>query len=290
MHYESPQIKDGGAQLYHMLRKTILYQSDEITSATSLRLDGEILATQNSVGIFHLDSDGSRLKIYVPKNEVQREICYNTHLILGLLSNWEIDDTEAASIIGKALRTQRSSALSGILEEDGIPEIPDLQRLVEEESQQESAPDDFEEVFQDYDHLDTRDRSGSVALTSATSSFTASSSFTPAPTISRATTPDTQSASFSAGRRSFYPEVISRGPAEVVVQPDTYVTQYRLLLDKVINAGEDGNLPTNFGSASSRSASSTTVTIDPDTVFGVRSQDMLAHDMRIGAAGELYVR
>ncbi len=187
--------------------------------------------------------------------------------------------------------TAGAGALGIILSDSGIPEFSDMQRRVNEELDKESASDDFG-IFGPAEGSSSARQFSSFhrPTTLSTSSFAASSWSAPAPTSSRATTPEGRRISFSPDRRFLNPEVRSSQAADTDRQLDDYVAQYTQLLDNVISAGEEGDLPTNFGFAASQFASSAAVAIDPDTVFGTRSQDMMAHDMRIGAAGELYVR
>lgn len=75
-------------------------------------------------------------------------------------------------------------------------------------------------------------------------------------------------------------------------------TEYRLLLDRIIKAAETTSFPSKrtFNSDDMANAlpcqdgpESPFVRL-PNSVFGVRSENQMRHDMKIGAAGELFVR
>ena len=87
---------------------------------------------------------------------------------------------------------------------------------------------------------------------------------------------------------------LSAGPtgfaAENIVNRSD-ASEYKALLDRVIRAAGENQLPPHdiFASHTPDPTNSAAATANPDMLFGVRSQDTMAHDMKIGAVGELYV-
>ena len=288
VHFESPRTKDRGLELYRELTRTVVYQSDEVTRTVSLKLDGRVLATQTTSGNLHLESDNSSLKLYVPKDRKSRMICYVAQIPARLAVYFCFADQAAVKVIGDVFKVD-TDCLDGLLLELGIPETPDLQQLTDKELGAGENETYMENVNQASGPTYLRACSSSLAPTTpSVSSFMASTSAT-AVTQSRATTPEIQTTPMSDGRQSFNfvrPVDLAQEPAN---QLNAYITQYRILLDRVIRAGEIGTIPSNYTFLASRTTNSTTVTSDLEAVFGIRSQDMIAHDMRIGAAGELYV-
>ena len=256
----------------------------------SLILDGQILATEHSTGILHVESDESSLKLYVPKDEKERMISYFAWIPERLAAHFSTNGADAVKVISDILKID-FDYLDDYLIELGIPELSGFRQIAEHDLVEANLYSDGETP----DQVETNARRLSRSLTPtapAVSSYTASasSSFIAAPRSSRVTTPEARNISLATERRLFSPERSLRETVEIVAQLDDYIAHYIQLLDNVINSGEEGDLPTNFGFTSSRRTNPATIAMDPDKVFGIRSQDVMAHDMRIGAAGELYVR
>ena len=272
------------------MRHAIVYQSDEVTRAVDLKLDGRVLATQTTSGNLHLESDNSSLRLYVPKDRKARVICYIAQIPERLVMHWAMADMAAVKVIGDVFKAP-TDALDGLLLELGIPEVPDLQTFVDEESGGEGDETDTEDVSQISGSTYTRANSSSFARTTpSVSSFVAKTSTT-AVTQSRASTPEVLSISTSLGRQIIGSAAPVNTIEEAVSQTNDYITKYKALLDRVISAGEESNFPTNFAFLqASNAVESDAPDPNSDTIFGVRSQDAIAHDMKIGAAGELYVR
>ena len=79
------------------------------------------------------------------------------------------------------------------------------------------------------------------------------------------------------------------GEAGLIPVQAAFNDEYRNLLHGVIAAAASASLP-SFAPTASAAAHTTDHIILSDAVFGSRSADQMSHDMKIGAAGELYVR
>ena len=289
-HFESPGADNGGLELYHRLTHAVVYESDEVTSKVSLEIDGRVLATQTTSGNLHLESDHSGLRLYVPKDRSAREFCYFVQIPNRLGTHWSIASDAALKVIGEILN-MTTGILDRVLLEAGIPEIPGL-RLVDEDSSREGDQTDLESINQAFGPTHTRADSSSLAPTTPSiSSFVATSSATSAFTPSRATTPEFQHRSVSLGRQAVSLVAPIDTTEKVVSQTEQYVSKYKRLLEHVVRAGRKSDIPVNYVFLQVLTAAEATGSdLDTDTIFGVRSQDAMAHDMRIGAAGELFVR
>lgn len=264
-YFESLQAKDGGHELLRKLMHAIVYQTDNIVMTVGLELNGRVIEAQSTTGTLHIEDDDSSLKLYVPKDEKDREICFFTQLPERLVSHWAISDRAAVKIIGDAL-TASTYALDGILREYGITELPGLRPAEDAE---------IGEGGKDYIGPTSRTITAGVTNTSAKLS-------TPSTLSSAATAP--------AGLAFTQSRAIAPEEAEDVVNRSG-ASEYEALLDRVIRAVEQVDLPVHetFTSHTTDPTNSAGAAADPDILFGVRTQDAMAHDMKIGAAGELYV-
>ena len=242
----------------------------KLQKTVSMELDGHVLATENSTAMLHVESDESNLRLYVPKDKKERGVSYITQIPTRLAAHLSITNADGIKVISDILKVD-TDILDEVLLDLGVPQVPDLSVFVDGDS--------HEHLHNDHEFVDD------FVVESVSSSATTTAA-TPAPTVIRNTTPGAHNASFSARELSFNPDSRLVESEEIMIPIENYIPRYKSLLDHVISAGEEGNLP----SASSMPTLSTPLVIDPDSVFGIRSRDIEAHDMRIGAAGELYVR
>lgn len=256
-----------------------VYQTDEITKMVSLELYGRVIAKQSTIGTLHIEEDDSGLKLYVPKGRKDQVICFFTQLPERLVSHWAISDRAAVKVIGDAL-TASTYALDGILLEHGISEIPGL-RPAEDAEPGEERNDYIGATSRSSETITARATNSSAKHKSPLAlSWEATAPTGSADSQSRATTPE--EFNFSA-----QPKTIEAG--DIVNR--SHASEYKALLDRIVHAAEDNVLPPYeiFANHTSDSTDPTAATADSDILFGVRSQDAIAHDMKIGAAGELYV-
>ena len=259
-----------------------------------LTLDGVVLASQADSGSLHLESDDACLRLYVPKDRKQRAISYMANIPERLLSSWCIADTTALKVIADVVKAE-IYLLNDLLVELGVPEVQDLQDLADGEYGEDESEDDSGIDDREPSSTSTCRRAHSRSLAPKPPSFRVFEDSTSVTVVAqnRATTPELQSANLTLSRASSSLASTLVTPLDLTSESAGHLkdcsTPYRMLLDKVICAGKRGNIPKERTSLNSRKSVSSTNDLDLDTVFGVRTQDRMAHDMRIGAAGELYV-
>ena len=288
-HFESPQAECGDHELPRRLNNVTVFQSNEVTSTVSIELDGRVLAKQTTSGTIHLEDDGdSGLKIYVPNNGTAREICYNKKLPERLVTHWCITDGAAVMVIGNVLNMS-IGALSVILSEHGIPEMPDVQQFLDASFDQGEEGNYTTMETQAPWHTYGRSLSSSTRnLDSSYSSYAATDAASSMFTQSRAITPESRNTSVSARRQRSGSRTPVLAAQQALIEVNEYnISEYRNLLDWVINASRRARFPSKFDFQASNN--SVSVSTNFDTVFGIRSQGTMAHDKRIGAAGELFV-
>jgi hypothetical protein len=257
----------------------------------------------------HIFEDQDLLEIYVPKDRKEQELCFLQFLPTKLFNEVIMDqkssnstlssDSEAVRIIA-ALLASSDDVVCDFLDDAGIIPVPYLDEFDHEAfeattGQQEDYLRPDRETASN--SSPRRHRGQSPAATSSTGSRFLSTSppssyktnyriSTPTfrrPSIfsftSRPSTPQTQNSDFA-------PLSINSGRAE-----------YRRLLNNVIDAAKSkrGGFPSRGAFNLDELSSALPLEPDPEPVsyslpFGVRSENQLAHDMKVGAAGELYVR
>lgn len=257
-HFESPQAERSDNELLRKLRRAKVYQSNEVVRTVNLELNGQVIARQTTSGKLHLENGESCLKVYVPTDSTAREICCHKQLPEQLVTHWSI--AEKAVPVIQSVLIMSIAALDEMLSDHGIPELPDLQQLLDIE------PDDEEEYLE-------------------TAAGNQAPEFTHARTYSMSTGPTDSTRYFARSTSASY-FTQSRATTPMGEMND-HVTEYRKLLGKVIDASGRSSFPSQWSFQAA--TSSTPAGIDVDTIFGVRSQDALAHDIKIGAAGELFV-
>ena len=215
------------------------------------------------------------LRLFVPASQKERQACYRSQLPGEFARILGVSDGRAMLPISQLLNMQQMSCTeSDILQEQDIPQISWI-----------SPPATFSQV---------RSPSPVAELLSAPATESA-------PLSARSETSGTSNPSSDqvklAVATSASQEQVYR-PAIPVTQVPTvdYTENYRRLLDSIIRkVRSHGKITDGAGDrwdlTGVRDALPETVDIYrlKDETFGVRSQDQLAHDMRIGAAGELYV-
>ncbi|TVY16404.1 hypothetical protein LARI1_G008274 [Lachnellula arida] len=305
-HFDSPRAKNDNQDLYQLLLKSKVYETDGVTGSLEHTLLGVTIKFCETK--LHIEECPEGLQIYVPKNSRDQEICYLRLLPTKLFNETmmvEVDtnstaalDSGAVSIIS-AIFASSDNVVDLLLEEAGIVPV--------------SYPDQYEKEFQqslDYIGADHEQNAENdiETLTSEMQSGTASAGLdTPS---AQSTTPS--NAATSTYRASYqlnvpsqpiqpsnYPTAISqpnlsnRAPRQFT--PESSDVEYRRLLNNIITAARNKR-----GAFPSRGAFNLDQLLNAlpveaaeevntyDLPFGVRNENQLAHDMKIGAAGELY--
>ena len=245
----------------------------------------------------HIEEDDRQLRIYVPRKKRERKICYCTELPEKLAAQLCLHNVAAVRILGDIL-TKSSSVLDELLEYHEIARVPGIEPAEQTASEDSLSEEDTE---QQVSHLapppahlpSTPARRGSSASAFTPASASSSTSraapsyaesiFTPRSSQAYTGYTNTPSSSFSPfpdRRREDISQGVSTGGHE-----------YRALLDRVIRAASRAPFPKPGvpSPETSLDSDNETPVILSDTVFGRRSDGKVSHDVKIGAAGELYV-
>jgi hypothetical protein len=318
-HFNSPRAKNDSQSVYQKLLHANVFETEGIIGSLEHSLLGEKVVVDVSTTKLHIEENQVRLNIYVPKDRRDQEICYlrvlptklfNEVMMERPASNSTLAADPSAVAILISVFAASDQVIDSVLEEAGI--VPVLYADEYEEQNEDSRPDQAPsspEIEAQAD-ADSETESGDSVTTSgagtpeATVSSNRSASLSPL-SISTARAsfrPDSQArpvrgSVIQATSPSRTPEYAARGVGRTPLTPGSSDSEYRRLLSNVIKAArkKKGGFPSqgHFNLDDLRNALPVDVSTDPDTYdlpFGVRNENQLAYDMKIGAAGELYVR
>ena len=304
--------------LYQLLLHANVYETDSIVGSLEHTLLGETVTVEVSKTNLHIEESPESLNIYVPKDVKGQEICYlrllptklfNETMMASIESNSTLAvDPSAVSII-TAVFASSDEVIDLILEEAGIVPVPYPDQYEEELPQsppvnvlhspgidhQRNLENENESVGSGTQLGISTPQASTPSVQSASSAFTAASTYRAVPP------PSSQTHSITPLGSSFTPprpnvEPLVQDNIRLPFAPNSGSTEYRRLLDNVICAARNrrGGFPSqgSFNLDELLHALPIDAATDVrayDLPFGVRTENQLAHDMKVGAAGELYV-
>ncbi|KAF1816496.1 hypothetical protein P152DRAFT_428616 [Eremomyces bilateralis CBS 781.70] len=273
-HFGGRSTQQEPAAAYERLQTMEILTSDGISQSVSLPPHGPSSTVQTDHAYFHLDHQENVLKLYVPKDKEDREICLSTELPIALLKHLGVEDHEQGRALGTVITASSLSVVEKILEHQGIISVEGITRPQEELSPE---PEARETVSTPISRLLSR---------SETPSTLASGIQSPSETLWRR----------GAGLHSTPDPVPSDWDDDVFSTPGTSVygvppgrperlTLYRDLLDGVIRqAANLSDLPVAGQILQSPSVPHMVATWD-----AIASSYFMETDFKIGVAGELFV-
>lgn len=289
----------------------------------------EIKTALSSTSKLHIEQNRAKeLRIFVPSDEKLRFVCYWKLLPEKLMSevfmplfSYSKTDTNPARVLAAVLNAPANrQMLEDLLTEFGIRGLPDwckddmanlsanLTELKMASSSNDSdGSDDGSDDSSDDENgsqtsVNSLPASLSLSLSGAKSAASissysesissSSSAFRSASTVSRLITQ-------SSHAITQHPHRVSQSPIPAETAPETFLesqNEYIRLLGNLMDAARQKTIPIH-GSSELSSANVIEDHSDSDfsqpimtTAFGTRALNQLRHDMKIGAAGELFVR
>jgi hypothetical protein len=270
LHHNPEIAEDDGSNPRQQLQQALVYESDGFKKTLVLQLN-EFTATVNSdKGLVHIEDSSDVLRIYVPRNTKDRQQCYALHLPNALLRFLGLKNNDA-SLIFQLVFVYLENSLELLLDYNGI-----VHASVEDASEFQTLPSDDDD---DDDVLGADEIEDTTAGSNTPPSSSAS-----APGIPR--TFVTHHRTSSPSPRPFIP----RSPQFSLdrdAEPVPPTPQYVQVLNNVIRLARQATLPhASQVPTNAPNGDGNMVTGHP---FGIRSDGQIAHDIKIGAAGELYV-
>ena len=241
----------------------------------------------------HIEESDNCLRLYVPRDNTERELCFLKGLPEGLATYLGINEIKAVKVLGDILKATSAFVISELLEEHGIDRLPwpdPVQNNVSSNKTQES------------DQLAPEPPTHPRASTPVQGSRSPRHASTPRTSFSSQIESPHNSDTYLPASPSFLGSAhtprSSLSPALTPVQEESgrkhciSSEEYISLLGFVIAAAAKGG---KNGCTTSRTHLVIASTDIPepmeysDALFGKRSENQMAHDIKIGAAGELYV-
>jgi hypothetical protein len=280
----SPLAIRAPSSLYNGLLRSTVFKSDGLSTQCTIQQQGDdtIGPIEQKTGHLHIEKHDETWQIYVPRDRHVREVCYKSALPDALIKIFEVSEASRESV-GHVLNSS-ISVIDDILERAGIGRVPGIEpplRAFEDMSQGESDSEESASVERE------------VLLSDGFHPFPWDSERSEAGLrVSRRL--DTPSSStFEEGRSqgsTYSYNIPPRSSAPVDLQRDiSYRSNaYRDLLANVIRIASQAQLPLYTASANP-SNGQWHLDFNHDAAFGIRSQGETKHDIKIGAAGELFV-
>ncbi|KAL5327036.1 hypothetical protein ACEPPN_004726 [Leptodophora sp. 'Broadleaf-Isolate-01'] len=293
--YQSPMAKTDPQSLYHLLLNTSIRRSDEISTKHTLCLGSEDIQVYVPTGYIHIAEEGNFLQVFVPLNNKHRELCYLRNLPQALTILLQID-LSARNIIQKVL-TSSVLVLEDLLDAEGVGKIQSV-----------PPPRRNGEQHDDYYDDDEDGEEGEEEVLSHEEATANSPIPTPqsAPLRGRAAVGIWNSPSRSSSPMVHYQDTpagsqFSESNARVSLSPDRHLSRsptpeqanfgrsagYIRLLDHVIRMSIRFVFP-HHDTVPQVGNGEIHQGFNHGDAFGVRSQGQMSHDIKIGAAGELF--
>ncbi|PGH03863.1 hypothetical protein GX51_03851 [Blastomyces parvus] len=282
LHY-NPEIENNQvSNLRQQLQRAAVYESSGFKRILVLQLNEFTITADSGNGLVHIENYNNMLHVYVPRDPKDRQRCYSSHLPSTLARFLKLKDREARFIF-QIIFLSPSGSIEILLDDNGIVPAPveDLPGVGFDASADSALwASSADSVSEDREAEDTTVRFHTPPSRSEAIPEPSYQVETARPVVT----------SHQASARSIRPFTL---PAIPLALPDggdepvPRMTQFVQLLCNVIRLARQATLPEAFqvptnGSNGHRNTTS-------GCLFGVRSENQLAHDIKIGAAGELYV-
>lgn len=285
VHFDSPRISDNGLDLYKVLRRTEVFETNGISSELHLSQDGHDIVHSQEKSELHLRENAGELKVYVPHDPSAQGFCYFSTLPRRLLE-WMM--TDPSTLITKNAGSRAAHVVTSVLNAPmvNVEQILEAEGIVDSE-----VPDDSEIDIKDRNNEDLRARdlpvrdrgfhiSTKATPSLATNASSGSTSQTPnQPLFILGPSPDAQSSA-----SSLFPEAKNGEPV------DGNDPEYLRLIEEVISASRRVRFPAKDTADISGLFSG--LSIAPEDVESSRrfmSRSNQERDLKVGALGELLV-
>ena len=246
--------------------------TDGIKLSLHISLAGRSIEGASSRANFHFEEKEGGLRLYLPKDDADREVCFESDLPRRLCRFLSITDPEAPGVIGGVFRKDNLSVIDRILEKEGVTSVNcDFAALDAELG----VPEDELQI---------------EALAEATSNVRLSTpnsaprSYTPS---GWASWKDKQSRTVNSENGG---DLRTSSPSHQELRRDALGIAYKKILENVVNTARHragrGCLETV---GNSPQGSMVVNALPLETIrdaFAARTQD---RDFKLGAAGELYM-
>ena len=232
---------------------------------------GRNVEVASSRANFHIEEAEDTLRLYLPKNEVERDVCFESDLPRRLCRFLSITDPTATGVVGGVFRKDSPAVIDKILENAGVGQVHCDFAALDEELGASDAGLDVETL---------------IGATSNIRLSTPDSGPHPYTTSDRARRRDGQFRSPNMGNGH---DKILPSPSDQDRQREHQKTAYKRILENVINVARQRVWHSGVFESAGVSIQGPVATepLTQETIWEVtRTQD---REFKIGAAGELYM-
>ena len=288
--------------MYRKLAEADIYESDGISKTVTISINGEQSSVPGAKGKIHIEEIDDKLRIYVPRDQRERELCYLVQFPPKLATHLNIGEQIGIKVLGDLLKAS-IVVVEDVLTDHGIVQVPGLLESVRYiPPREESDGSNVDEITQRASGLALIQLSETQAIgrdpgRDAPNQREAAGSIDRRPSeasdeeIIPNTSRSRSSLSVTRPRQASYQSSDSLQPAHRNGTPIREVrnvnSEYQKLLDNIINAASAGHIPAKDHHLNTEDSLRPIVL--PEFLFGVRSENRFQHDSRMGAAGELYI-
>ncbi|KFA71989.1 hypothetical protein S40288_08084 [Stachybotrys chartarum IBT 40288] len=298
--YNSPRFVADAEGLYNLLRRAITVETDGISSYVSLKQGGRSYEHEVSTSELHIEDKDDMLKIYVPRDEVRQDVCFQSRLPRYLVS-WFMTVPGASAArnthddavhVTNSVLNCRASAVANILREEGVPSIDITEIEITPPVIAEIAQVEVEAGMPQVEQAVTpiRPTEMSFGFDSASSSISERlpDVFTPI-TGMEAATPLTTPGGYFSGGQSIRRHWSGPPIPSTTLRPQDFENSYKDLLERVIQRAKTLSFPycvsEDWEAAFGKLSLADDVFSDPVTPCFSSESD---RRVKIGAAGELF--
>jgi hypothetical protein len=263
--------------LLDRLLSTSIMKTNRISTRYKLHHTTGIVteSISENTGYVHVRLHNDSFRIFVPSDKKSRKICYRRQFPEALAKLFQIDSA-AREILSNVLNSTLT-IMDDLLEEAGVGQVPGIELPAQRSVDEPDEPDEIiaEEAVARGEASLTHFASGSNRVETE---YSESDSIPPSPIYTPPQSPE------SARRRArdSTPQGIPRG--EVY----NNLNAYRELLSHVIRVADRTELP-RCNALAHPSSGQNFPGFNRADAFGIRSQNQINHDVKVGAAGELFV-
>ncbi|KIM99744.1 hypothetical protein OIDMADRAFT_125409, partial [Oidiodendron maius Zn] len=303
-HFRSSEKQDDDRSVYEMLLGAKIFTASEIRTRYELTQNGKKFQAILDKGTLHIEKDETQLNIYVPENSRDRELCYRRLLPSRLLAKLMRDESAITTIyldlravaIVADIMTCSDLIIEDLLEDAGIMRLSfpaeNMSNNVPKSSLDIPKPG---QVARQSDEDEISHAQAGQTAPEESPKEPKSGRFSSLPSLSGSKPREVGQRSHSNGQPTIPTVSLSQDQVLVtdLLDVNGNTPDYCRLLDDLISAATNrhGKFPSKDGLFDVKGLASALPLNQPiyDSPFGVKDENRLAYNLRIGAAGELYV-
>lgn len=111
------------ASLYRKFKRAMVYVSDSIRRSLQIIQRGRSIEGATSRANFHIEEAEGALRLYLPKDEVDSDVCFESDLPRKLCTFLSVTDPGALGIIGAVFRKDNPIVIDKILANAGVGQV-----------------------------------------------------------------------------------------------------------------------------------------------------------------------